>query len=215
MEHFGAKKQTNVENQDESKQQAEPCKQKKRGRPPNQTEEERKKNKIQRDRNYRKDKKAKHEKLEKRNEELEKKEAAHLSEINSLIEELSKARDQQKQSPYEREKRLEERIKELEKEKEADLFKISSLNKELSEIKARADKLLREVSEMSDESKKVKMAGKVLESEMLQLQQNILDSDDQLNSLEPDMLGDLSALLDPQSSNTKEFSFTTLEDSST
>ena len=35
---------------------------------------------------------------------------------------------------------------------------------------------------MSDESKKVKMAGKVLESEMLQLQQNILDSDDQVYS---------------------------------
>ena len=41
-------------------------------------------------------------------------------------------------------------------------------------IEDRADKLVREVS---DESKKVKMAGKVLESGMLQLQQDIIDSD--------------------------------------
>ncbi|XWS30934.1 hypothetical protein CRYUN_Cryun23aG0033700 [Craigia yunnanensis] len=218
-----------LESPDESKQQAESCKQKKRGRPPNQTEEERKKNKIQRDRNYRKDKKAKFKELEEKNEELKNEVAVHLSKINSLSEELSKARDQQKQSLYESkqqaeassnnrevEKRLEEKIEELEKEKKAHLFEIKSLNKELSEIKARADKLLREVS---DESKKVKMAGKVLESGMQKLQQNVLDSDDQedhaenfenmtmdyeyLNGLDPDILANLDAWLDPQSSKTK------------
>ena len=59
MEHFGAKKRANAENPDESKQQEEPCKQKKRGRKPKLTEEERKANKNERDRNGRKAKKVK------------------------------------------------------------------------------------------------------------------------------------------------------------
>ncbi|XWS30933.1 hypothetical protein CRYUN_Cryun23aG0033600 [Craigia yunnanensis] len=199
-------------NPDESKQQAESCKQKKRGRPPKLTEEERKERKWKRNRNYRKAKNDKLEELKKKNEELKNEVAA---------------RGQQKQSPYESKqeaeassnnseskKRLEEKNEELEKEKGALQFKI---NKELSEIKARADKLLREVS---DESKKVKMAGKVLESGMQKLQQNILDSDDQedraencefdipmddefFNSLGLNTLGNFSDWQDTQSSKTK------------